>query len=62
MKTIESDEIVGHVPEFLPDVLAAMMQPGEIASVDAVAQASPKMPPRVYGCFEEEMKNPVFTR
>ena len=34
MKTIVSDEIVGHRPELLGQPLAPMMQFGEIASID----------------------------
>lgn len=36
VKTIESDEIVGHVAEFAAQILAPMIQSGEIASIDAV--------------------------
>ena len=36
MKTVESTEIVGHVPEFIAQVLVPMVRSGEIASIDAV--------------------------
>ena len=36
VNTIESDEIVGHVAEFAAQILAPMIQSGEIASIDAV--------------------------
>ena len=39
---MESDEIVGHVPEFLPEVLPAMMESQEITSIDAVCTGKPK--------------------
>ena len=42
VKIIESDEIVGHVPEFLAQVLAPMMRSGETASVDAVYMGKPR--------------------
>ena len=42
MKTIESDEIVGHVPEFLARVLATMMRSGEIPSINAACTCKPK--------------------
>ena len=36
MKIVESTEIVGHVPEFIAQVLVPMVRSGEIASIDAV--------------------------
>ena len=43
VKTIESDEIVGHVPGFLAQVLAPKMQSGEIALIDAAAKKYPRV-------------------
>ena len=42
VKTIESDEIVGHGPEFLAQVLAPMMQSGEIASINVACTCEPR--------------------
>lgn len=61
--TIESDEIVGHVPEFLvTQVLAPVMRSGEIVSIDTLWRASEEMPPRVQEWLEGELKYPVFTK
>ena len=45
VKTIESDEIAGHVPGFLAQVLAPMMQSREIVSIDAVITGEPRNAP-----------------
>ena len=42
VKTIESDEIVGH--EIFAQVLAPMMRSGEIASIDAVSMGEQNAP------------------
>ena len=42
MKTIESDEIVGH--EIFAQVLVPMMRSGEIASIDAVSMGEQNAP------------------
>ena len=62
METIESVEIVGHVTEFLAQVLAPMMRSGEIASIDAVCTGESRNAPRVHGYLEEELEYLVFTR
>ena len=40
MKTIEFDEIIGHIPEFLAQVLAPMLLSGEILSIHVVKKCS----------------------
>ena len=63
VNTIESDEIVGHVPEFLvTQVLTPVMRSGEIVSIDTLWRASEEMPPRAQEWLEEELKYPVFTK
>ena len=42
MKTIESDEIVGHVLEFTVQVLAPVMRSGDVASIDVVCTGEPR--------------------
>ena len=40
VKTIEFDEIIGHIPEFLAQVLAPMLLSGEILSIHVVKKCS----------------------
>ena len=46
MKTIESDVIVGHILEFLAQVLAPIMRYGKIAPIDAVFTGEPRNAPK----------------